>query len=363
MQPKRRLVFIAFAGVSLLTGLWIGLARLGWAIPPLRPAAHGPLMISGFLGVVISLERAAAFKRPWAYGAPLLAGLGGLALIAGLPFEISAALFTAASGILIIAFAVTYYDHYRLKIEWAGLTLIAGAGLWGIGNLLWLAGEPLSRVAPWWVGFLVVTIAGERLELARVLLHQSSARITFLLSAALFSLGLLVSLFAFGFGLQVGGAGLAALGVWLLIFDVARRTIRQTGLPRFIAACLLPGYVWLSVAGVFWMLWGPYFAGGPYYDAMLHTILLGFVFSMIFGHEPIILPAVLGAPIVYRPAFYVHLVLLHLSVLVRVVGDLAAQPALRMWGGMFNVVAILAFIVNTVIAVRLHLASQVTSNK
>jgi hypothetical protein len=223
---------------------------------------------------------------------------------------------------------------------------------------LWLGGLPLSRVTPWWIGFLVITIAGERLELSRVLLLGRAAGATFLASVGFVIVGLIDSLWQFGPGLQIGGVGLAALGVWLLVFDVARRTIRQTGLTRFVAACLLPGYVWLVVGGGLWIFFSAYFSGGPYYDAMAHTILLGFVFSMIFGHEPIILPAVLGGPMAYRPAFYAHLVLLHASVIVRVAGDLLAQPTVRMWGGLLNVVAILVFIGNTVIAVRRHFASE-----
>ena len=352
MLTRNRLPLIALAGLALLAGMWAGLNRLGWALPPLRPAAHGPLMIAGFLGTVISLERVVAFRRRWAYAAPILAAAGAVALLIGLPAEISRGLFVGSSAVLLIAFALSYYQHYHLKIEWAGLTMIAGAACWLIGNGLWWAGRSLSQVTPWWIGFLVVTIAGERLELARVLLLNRASRVMFLLSAGLFLGGLALSLTAFSAGLQASGAGLIALGAWLFYFDVARRTIRQTGLTRFIAACLLPGYLWLIVAGVFWMLWPAYFAGGPFYDAMLHTILLGFVFSMIFGHEPIIVPALLNLPITYRPTFYLHLILLHLSLILRVAGDLTVTPPIRMWGGLLNVIALLIFMGNTIVAVR-----------
>jgi len=361
MKPthfSRHMPFIALGGLALLAGMWAGLVRIGWAIPPLQPAAHGPLMISGFLGVVISLERAVAFGKRWTFAAPLLSGLGAVALLLGLPAEIYCGLFVLASAVLIIAFATTYYQHYGSKIEWSGLTMIGGAVLWLVGNGLWWAGRPLAQATPWWIGFLVVTIAAERLELGRVLLLGRVSRITFLLCVALFVGGLKLSLFAFSAGLQLSGAGLIALGAWLLYFDIAHRTIRQKGLTRFIAACLLPGYAWLIFAGALWLMWAPYFSGGPFYDAMLHTILLGFVFSMIFGHEPIIMPAIVGVPIVYRPAFYGHLVLLHASLILRLVGDLAAQPSLRIWGGMLNVIAVLAFIGNTVIAVRAQLRAQ-----
>jgi hypothetical protein len=83
---------------------------------------------------------------------------------------------------------------------------------------------------------------------------------------------------------------------------------------------------------------------------MLHMVLLGFVFSLIFGHAPIIFPAILDTPIHYRPAFYAHLALLHLSVLLRAAGDLNAMPSLRMWAGWLNVAAILIFLGNTILS-------------
>jgi len=81
------------------------------------------------------------------------------------------------------------------------------------------------------------------------------------------------------------------------------------------------------------------------------VVFVGFVISMIFGHAPIIFPAVLGVPISFRPAFYIHLVLLHLSLIVRVTGDLANAHAVRMWGGLLNEVAILLFLAMTIYSV------------
>jgi hypothetical protein len=201
----------------------------------------------------------------------------------------------------------------------------------------------------------VLTIAGERLELARVLLLRRSALVTFLISVGIFLVGLVTSGFAAGIGVRVGGLGLIALGLWLLRYDLARRTIRQKGLTRFIAACLLPGYAWLIFAGVLWLWWADRFTAGPLYDAMLHSLLLGYVFSMIFGHAPIIVPAVMDVATTYSPAFYAHLALLHMSLILRVTGDLAfADPfnPVRRWGGMLNVIALLVFLANTVRSAR-----------
>jgi hypothetical protein len=120
--------------------------------------------------------------------------------------------------------------------------------------------------------------------------------------------------------------------------------VRQTGLTRYIALCLLPGYGWLIVGGGLWILGAERFSAGPWYDAMVHTVLVGYVFSMIFGHAPIILPAVTGLALPYQSSFYVHLALLHGGLILRVIGDLASAPGLRQWGGLLNVTAILLFL-------------------
>jgi hypothetical protein len=65
---------------------------------------------------------------------------------------------------------------------------------------------------------------------------------------------------------------------------------------------------------------------------------------MIFGHAPIIFPALLGRSVVYAPVFYAPLLVLHAALLVRIVGDLLGERALHMWGGLFNVIAIPLFL-------------------
>ena len=83
---------------------------------------------------------------------------------------------------------------------------------------------------------------------------------------------------------------------------------------------------------------------GPVYDAMLHSIFLGFVFAMIFGHAPIIFPAVLGVDIQYHPRLYTPLILLHASLILRVGGELQGFGGARLWGGLLNVLAVLLYL-------------------
>jgi hypothetical protein len=150
----------------------------------------------------------------------------------------------------------------------------------------------------------------------------------------------------------LSGIGLIALALWLLRYDMAWRTVSQPGLPRFMAVCLLSGYLWLGIGGVLWLAFADWFTAGPYYDAMLHTIFLGFVFSMIFAHAPIIFPSITGMPMPFSQEFYAHFALLYFSLLVRVVGDISAWMLLRKWGGLLNVLALLLFLINNVRAVR-----------
>lgn len=337
-----RFPLMALGALALLAGMWGGLLRIGWGLPSSGstfPTFHGPLMVSGFVGTLISLERAVALGQAWAYGAPALTGLSALALILGVPGQWPMAL--GSLGLMAIFLAIL-----RRQATLFTISMALGAVAWFVGNLLWAGGSPVFKVVPWWAGFLVLTIAGERLELSRLLRLPRGSRSTFVLAMGVFSAGVIVSAFWFRGGLAVAGAGMVALAVWLLSHDIARRTVRQRGLPRFTAICLLSGYGWLGLSGLMALLLGGEPAG-PRYDAILHTFFLGFVFSMIFGHAPMIFPAVLGHPLPFRVAFYGHLALLHLSLLLRVVGDLLPWIQGRRWGGLLNAVALLVFLGNT----------------
>ncbi len=342
VRPPWRVPLLILGFASLIVGVGAGLLRLGWSVP--QPAAalaafHGPLMVSGFFGTVISLERAVALARRWAYLGPLAAGAGGLALILGAAPALAQVLLALGSAVL-LAGSVSVFLRQRALFTF---TLAAGAASWLTGNLLWLGGLSVYEVVPWWAGFLVLTIAGERLELSRFLPPSPIAQRAFaaVLAGLTFGMALQAQLF---------GAALVALTLWLLRQDIARRTVKEKGLTRFIAVCLLSGYAWLAVAGTI-MLGAGLAPGSAAYDAALHALMLGFVFSMVFGHAPIIFPAVLRVAVPYHPLFYAPLALLHLSLLVRLAGDAASMPELRSAGGLLNAVALAAFILNTVAAV------------
>lgn len=341
LRARIHLPVLLLVVIALLGALWAALIRIGWQLPLTSIAGqHGAVMVSGFFGTLICLERAVALRRPVIYLIPLLSGLSALLLLLGLPPVIGqGGIVLAAFGLVLVSI---YIYRIRSAIEIAALGL--AAVMWFVGNLLWLLGHSIVYMVPWWAGFLIITIAAERLELSRVMMLTQRNRLLFKIALGLFSIGLLGSLINFDLGVRLSGVGLIALGAWLVRFDVARRTVRQKGLTRYIAACLLIGYGWLLIGGALWIVFGGTALAGFNHDALLHALFLGFVFSMIFGHAPIIIPAVVPVDFTYRSIFYVHLALLQLSLVVRVTADLIANQPLRMWAGLFNVIAILLFL-------------------
>ncbi len=340
---------------AMVVGLLAGLARIGYTMPAFvteRAGLHGPILAAGVLGTLIALERAVAIsavagrRLTIAYLAPLLGGLGTLALLvfgATSPAQLLLAL--GAAGLLGINLEMVRRQP-TLDIG----VMAIGAAFLLIADAAWLAGRPIPLLVPWWMAFLVLTIVGERLELARMRRLGQGAVVGFGLIVAAYVGAEAVIAFDADLGIRLTGLAMLALAAWLLRYDIAWLTVRRPGLPRFVAVCLLSGYVWLTVGGLLALVNGMLWAG-PTYDALLHAILVGFVFSMIFGHAPIIFPAILGLRIGFHPLAYVPLAVLQVSVAVRVAGDLAPDAQLRQVGGLLGVIAIALYAIVVVLMV------------
>jgi len=339
---KFRYPLMILALLTLAAATWAGLIRLGWrwpAIQPALPLSHGPLMIAGFFSTLIALERAVAMGKTWTYLAPLASGIGGILLAFGVPGLAGPVLVTTGSALLVLIFMVILRQHRTGYM----VVMTLGATALLVGDLLWLSGMQVYQFVLWWAGFLILTIAGERLELGRMVQKSAYSQPLFFGITAIYLVGLVVMLASWDLGIRITGIGMAGLALWLLRFDIARQTVKREGLTRFIAVCLLSGYLWLVAAGVIGLVYGGVPAG-PVYDAMLHSIFLGFVFAMIFGHAPIIFPAVLGFDIDYHPRLYLPLAFLHLSLVLRTAGEMSGLGWARLWGGLVNVIAVMLYL-------------------
>lgn len=341
-KPIFRMLFMLPAGAALLIGLNAGLQLLG-ADAPLKidqfPQIHGMLLVLSFVGTVIALERSVALNKAPGYASPALLGIAGLLLIS--PLELWIGKTTMLAGT--IAMTLVYIPLWRRQYDNVVLIQILGAISAVAAAALWLRIPSIPVLLPFLAAFVVLTIAGERLELARI--GISSPKAEPLLLAASFTLlsAATATLLWPAAGYPLFGLTLLALVGWLVVYDAARKTIRAHGLPRYIAACLLAGYGWLAIAGVVLALHdGP--LTGRAYDVAIHAVFLGFTISMIMAHAPVILPAMLRKPLPYTPGFWLPAGLLHLSLAVRLgIGDGAGSHGAWVTGGVLNVISILLF--------------------
>jgi hypothetical protein len=338
-----KLVLLALCATCLLSAVAGGLLRAGAApdawfqLEALGQAAvmHAALMMSGFLGTVIAIERAVAIKLRSAFVAPFASALGAVFMLAG---ELQAGAWLSAVAALVFV-GVNVVVVLRQSAAHTVLMLV-GALAWLIGNLMLATGLGAQFTMPWWYAFLVLTIAAERLEMTRLTRRHPLAEVSLLAILLTLLAGAALSPPDALLGGTLYGMALIALAVWLVLFDIARHTVRAHGLSRYMAICLLSGYAWMAVAGVAWI--GMAF-GCPGRDMALHALGLGFILSMVMGHAPVILPAVARVKLLFGGWFYVPLLLLHASLVLRLFSGFS-DPELRSAGAALNAVALATFV-------------------
>ena len=338
-----------FAILSLFSGMWGGLSRMGMSLDipfPNMAAFHGVLMVSGFLGTLIILERSVALEWGPGYFFALLSAVG--AFIVGTGWGIEAGM------VMIILAGIGLLSMYVFILSqqpaWHTLIMALGGVLWFFGDIFWLQAYPFAYTANLWAGFLILTVVGERIELSRMVQTRDSQRSQAGVLSIIFMLGLLLHVVWTTTGVIISALTLIILAVWLLKNDLARFTIKQTGLPKYMAFCLLTGFVWLIVGSVVSVLYLK-FPDHLYYDAYLHSFFLGFIFSMIFAHAPVIFPSLTGRQVGHYDRFYIHYLLLQISLIIRLAGDFMSDSMLRELGGVLNGLAIVIFLVSTLAAI------------
>ena len=299
LSPPARAPLLLLGFVSLVIGIAGGLVRLNAGVPApgTGVAWHGALMASAFFGTLIALERAVAIGRLWAYAAPAASGLGGIAVAAGGP---SAGLWLLASGAALFG-AASLEIWRRHRALHTGVLALGALCL--LAANLWLAFEQApGRALPFWIAFFVLTIGGERLGLSPHLPVPPAV-----------------------------GADTRRGGEPVRLLLRAHAPLLSPIVPRRRPA-IASGSIASATGST-----DSHAGGRP-------SVLLGFVFSMVFGHAPVIFPAVLRVSLPYGAAFYGPLIVLHASVLLRLVADLADSAALRTAGGIGNALAIVFFI-------------------
>lgn len=336
-MSKGKEFVLVLGGASLLAGLWEGLVRIGWNLPiPAMhwTAIHGVVMVNGFFGTLIGMERAVALNKNWGYLGPILSGLGSILLLVGSSFG---AILMLISSIIFLVMNIAFVKRQAEDFVVGGLI---GALAWLYGNGIWLTTGSISDATLPWIGFFVLTISAERLGLSRFTNRPDWAKIVFWIPIALV---LLAGIIPKSYSFDVVGFGLIGIALWLIKYDIVRQNLRQKGLAKFSSLALISGYFWLMVGGVIAIISSPNFAG-PLYDAIVHSVMIGFVFSMVFAHAPIVLPSVVGINRKYHNVLHLPLWLLHFTLMLRIVGDLLIYSDLRLIGAMGNAISVVLFI-------------------
>ncbi|MCU7551709.1 hypothetical protein OCK74_21490 [Chitinophagaceae bacterium LB-8] len=333
--------------LSLLLAIWGGWIRIGWSLPVSQVAAqHGAMMVGSFLATLVLLERAVTFQNKWVLLLPVINGLSVIAFLVQQPELAQLFLIAGSLGFtLICGYFIKQYKELYNYVFFAGALCLL------IGNVIIWKTNFYPNAVTWWIGFLLFTIVAERLELSRFIGLSSFKRNLLLLALGSVGAGLI---WPFHYsGNVVFALSILAIALWLLKYDMAWFAIRKQGPHRYSGLLLIFGYAWLVITAALFLA-GNHSAFG--YDAALHSFFIGFVFSMIFSHAPIIFPAVLKLPLkIYRPVLYVWFALLQTSLVLRIVADVIESIHARRIAGLLNGVAILLFFVTIAVTVKMEL--------
>lgn len=163
-RPRPGAFLILLGGASLLTGLDAALLLLGLPAPVTSVSladAHGPLMVFGFLGTLIAVERAQALRQAWGWLAPVCLGGGALVIASGLGSPWLGWLLLLDGALLLLAVYLGLWRRAPLPlvaVQALSAVLLAAAA--GLAPLLGIPAVLSALTA-----FLVLTIASERAEL------------------------------------------------------------------------------------------------------------------------------------------------------------------------------------------------------
>lgn len=338
---RKILLVIPLIFLALVLGTYDGLIRIGWDLPMNQSVAqHGVVMVGSFLVTLILLERIVIFKKTWLYIFPVLNGLSFLFFFTG-KYHTGLQLLLIGSGALASIYVYLYVLHREAFLL---IMLIGTIALTG-GYIMLINLNLYPAAVPFWFAFITFTVIGERLELARFLPQGHFKNNFLLLTIALYFAGLLFNYH--GSGHLLSGLSMILMTLWLARFDIALKSVKMKGLHRYIASNLIAGYFWLAVTGIL-LFFAPVYS--LVYDATLHAFFIGFMFSMIFAHGPIILPGVAGIlkrP--YHPVLYAWGAILQFSLVMRIACDFMEWTKLREFSSLVNVITVLGFFINVFI--------------
>lgn len=334
-------LFFPFFLLALISGMFGGLIRMGWAFSfPQAAGYHGLLMTGCFMGSLITLERMVTMKSKWWMIFPTTCALA-------VPFVLTGKV-TAGVILLMISSVglVAFYCYHLWKYaETYWYILFSGSSFWLAGNIVFFQTESVPIALNWWVGFILLTILGERLELTKFLPVPKWEKQMLVALLVITCFGLVAGAHShMTWVYPLGGLGLV---FWFVRNDMARKSVKKSGYQRYLGFGILTAHFWLLLHFIGLLLFSENIAG---YDIYIHTFFLGFGFSMIWAHAPMLLPALLKLPTKgYKPVIWIVWTGFQLSLFLRVLTAFLGFMEWKKWTSMANGILILLMFVSMVL--------------
>lgn len=345
---------------AIFLGIWRIAVTRGFNLPPIPESwpPHGEIMLGGFLASLIMFERMIALPINGLIWVPYVYATSALMLHSGNPFARYIHFAALAGWLLHRWFA------YRKFHRWEK-PLIESVAFVTLTSALMYPGGFVARpeVALQGLAFPIAVIAVERLEMS-FLIKKTGSRLVLI---GLIGWCLLWNALSWrGIpNLSVMGFITLLLVASIAFYDATLRVAQKQidGIHKFLRSALMLSYVWLFLAGLT-MTASSQISSAIFKDVLFHLIGLGFIFTMILGHAPLILSATLGELSSKRIPL-IPFILFQLGTLLRILGDFALMKSVPFWqwtgwiSGLIHMISFFGYIATLLFYIRTRNKTEV----
>ncbi len=325
------LIGLASFVFAVVLGVWrISLTR-GFVLPsiPETLPPHGNVMVGAFLGTLIIFERMFALPVKWLIWVPYAWGLSALTMhLDFFGFKILNLVALFGWGIHRFIAYKTFKNFFNPLVEFISYIALSVALFHENG----LAGSVESALSG--LSFAIAVIGVERIELTLGFQRKSAklvyaSLIIYLLLSILNSLFYVVPIQVIGIALVFVGIGMIYNdSVIIMTFRGAEFGVAKTELHKFSRQALIIAYIWLLFSGISIILWDLIQSVAK--DIVFHSIGLGFIFTMILSHAPIVLGSTL-AKMPKRAPSKILFYLFQSMTVVRILADFFVSNFIEFW--------------------------------
>jgi hypothetical protein len=346
---------------AISIGIWRVTVTRGFNLPPIPEAwpAHGEIMLGGFLASLIIFERMIALPINSLIWVPYVYASSALMLHTANP-SVRFIHLAALAGWLLHRW-IAYQKFHRWEkplVESVAFMTLTSALIYPGG----LTARP--EVALLGLAFPIAVIAVERLEMSLLLKRKGVLFVLF----GLIGWCLLwnVSIWLGIPNLQTMG-GLTILMVGSIAFYDAALRVKQKkieGLHKFLRLALMISYVWLFLAACA-MTVSLQISSAIFKDVLFHLIGLGFIFTMILGHAPLILSSAFGK-LPPKEAPIIPFCLFQAATLFRIIGDFGLMKSVPLWqwsgwiSGLIHLISLFVYVTTLIFLIRTRNKNEVT---